>query len=91
MELLMVGGGARLGGARRCRGGGVRAEQRAGHRVNRDMFMRGHKQLIVRTQGLQGIHQEQGVDREGEVGVVRPPCQPSAHVGHLQLDHRPAL
>ena len=55
MKLLVVGSSARLGRAWRCWGSGVRAEERARDRVDRDVSMRRHQQLVVWAEGLQGI------------------------------------
>ena len=49
--------------------------------------MRGHQQFIIRSKCLEGVHDQQRVDGQSEVGVVRPPGDASLHVGHLDLRH----
>ena len=49
--------------------------------------LRGCQELIVRTKCPESIHQQEGVDIHGKAGVIRPPGDPSLHIGHLHLCH----
>ncbi len=50
--------------------------------------MRGDEELVVGPEGLEGVHQQEGLDGEGEGGVEGPADNPGAGLGQLQLGHR---